>query len=250
MASPVSHDYSSATPDAPDTIEYLPICRMAVVACVLGCLSVFALLGRFFWIVPITSLVLSILAQLQMKRAPEPMAGRRAVILGVFAALFFGGWAVSNFYFWRNWLGSEAEKNLLAWSELMAEERFEDAFQLTLPKLRRGELPLSPPNHSGQGGANPHNAFPLEDFLNRDSTKLIRRAGPNAKWRIEKLLSIESYGKSEMISLRVVLQWTEQGQAESAPLFVVMERDRDHAFLGEAFWRVEKVEKYAQGHRN
>lgn len=223
--------------DAPDTIEYRPVSRLAIVACALGAASALGLSSSLFWFVPWLAVAIAVGALWQIQRSPDPMLGRRAAAIGIALAVFFGGWAYSEAFLWRSYLQREAKQNALVWFDLMLNDKIEPAFRLTQSPDQRATPTIADPSDP-----NPHRVNRYENFLKMESVQSIIDLHGKGKPRFERFVAFEKFGKSDMISLRIQLLSTNHGLIESTPYFVVMERTVNER-MREAQWRVEKVER-------
>jgi hypothetical protein len=116
---------------------YRSISGWAVAGLVIGLLSPLALVDPLLWALPIAAGIVCVRAFSRIKQNAPAMIGRKAALAGLWLAVFslsaaYGDWL---YYRWR--MRDEARQAALFWFELLAQNRPELAFQLTLPPQQR-----------------------------------------------------------------------------------------------------------------
>ena len=76
----------------------MPVTNLwSVVTLALGALGFLALLRPVFWIVPLMAIVIGLVSLRSLATHPEQI-GRRAVLVGLAVAVFFGAWASTRYF--------------------------------------------------------------------------------------------------------------------------------------------------------
>jgi hypothetical protein len=119
---------------------YRSVSGWAVVGLLIGLLSPLALADPMLWAVPIVAGVVCVLAFRQIKQKAPDMIGRKAALVGLWLAVFSLTAAYSDWLYFRLRIRDEARQAALYWFELLAKNRPEFAFQLTLVPQQRHAL--------------------------------------------------------------------------------------------------------------
>jgi hypothetical protein len=129
-----------AEPTDAQLAQYHSISRWAVAGLALGALGPFALVARAFWAVPILGIVACLWALWQIRQNAPALIGRKAALLGLWLSALWLSAAAADLYCYRWRISGEARQAALFWFQLLAENRPELAFQLTLPYQQRKPL--------------------------------------------------------------------------------------------------------------
>ncbi|MGA2061509.1 MAG: hypothetical protein ABSG67_13585 [Thermoguttaceae bacterium] len=117
--------------------EYRSISGWAVAGLIMGLLSPLALADPLLWAAPIAAGMVCIRAFGQIKQNAPAMIGRKAALVGLWLAVFSLTAAYSDWVYFRWRIRDEARQAALFWFDLLAKDRPELAFQLTVvPRLR------------------------------------------------------------------------------------------------------------------
>jgi hypothetical protein len=117
--------------------EYRTISGWAVAGLIAGLLSPLALADPTLWAVPIIAAMVCFRAFVQIKQNAPAMIGRKAALVGLWLAVFSLTAAYSDWVYFRWRMQNEARQAALFWFELLAKDRPELAFQLTvMPRIR------------------------------------------------------------------------------------------------------------------
>lgn len=246
-AQPDSNSFARNSADDAEIIEYLPVNRCAVAACVLGCASALALTGKPFWAVPAIAVPLAFLALWQLSRSVDPMLGRKAAIAGLVLAVLFGSWAVATDRSRQQWIEKTAAEKTLRWFEIAAAGNWQEAHRLTLSHERRRNPDSDPldniPGHSALRNE-AKNVSAYDTFLKQDVIQELQAAGPTLRARVIKTFGSVVSGASELVSQDVLAEWSQDGQTKTLPLLVVMQRNFDEQ-TKTGYWFVQKLEKHS-----
>ena len=89
------------------------------------------------WAVPIVAGMVCMRAFVQIKQKAPAMIGRKAALAGLWLAVFSFSAAYSDWAYFRWRIRDEARQTALFWFDLLAKDRPELAFQLTVPPQQR-----------------------------------------------------------------------------------------------------------------
>ncbi|MBN1588407.1 MAG: DUF4190 domain-containing protein [Pirellulales bacterium] len=112
--------------------EYHAVSGLAVASLVFGLLSVAALIDPLAWLLPLTGILLALLAFWRLAQRRPELVGRKAAVIGLLLSLFFGGIATGHWAVYRWMLAYEARQVDMAWFDYFAEGQPQLAHQLTL----------------------------------------------------------------------------------------------------------------------
>jgi hypothetical protein len=120
--------------------EYKSLSGWAVGGLIFGLLSPAALVDPLLWAVPIAGITISCWALWQIKQNAPELLGRKAALAGAWFSVFFLAAGCSDWFYYRWRIENEARQVALFWFELLAKNRPEMAFQLTLSTQHRQPL--------------------------------------------------------------------------------------------------------------
>ena len=113
--------------DAGPAADYRPVSAAAVVAALVGLVSVLALVSPVLWVLPLVGVAVSIVALADVGRPGAPKAGRLAALAGLGLSLGFGAQAVAAAAA-TEWLArGRVEAATRFWLESIAAGRLDDA---------------------------------------------------------------------------------------------------------------------------
>lgn len=146
----VADDFSSADPlsdEQAEVLQYRSISSLAVVALLLGALSILALTAPLLLVVPLAACCVAFAAVAAIARAPERLAGTRLAYAGLFLAIAFGVAAVVRIELRTRLLENQAAEAVEDWVDLIATSQWEAA----IARLSgRGKEKLHPPTTPGE----------------------------------------------------------------------------------------------------
>ncbi|PHR95174.1 MAG: hypothetical protein COA78_30695 [Blastopirellula sp.] len=165
---PASQPYAAGNQEL---AEYREPSRLAIGGMVLGLLSVLALFGPAFWIIPMSAVAISAFAWRSIN-SHDHLSGKTLAIAGLILGPLFGGIAFTSNYVQRQTLQSNAQALAEGWIKLMAEGKIYEGHQLTLMPGERQPLEADldffyQENESIQE--------PIENFESRPSTQWFRK---------------------------------------------------------------------------
>jgi hypothetical protein len=120
--------------------EYRPVSGWAVGALIMGLLSPLALADPLLWALPVIAGMVCVRAFVHLRQKAPAMLGRTAALAGLWLAVFSLTAAYSDWVYLRWRIRGEARQAALFWFDLLAKDRPEFAFQLTLMPQRRHDL--------------------------------------------------------------------------------------------------------------
>ncbi len=128
--------FSSREADA-ELAQYRPLCALAVVAVLIGVLSVAAIFSPMFWFLPVAGIVLAAVSLRRIAASEPPLLGRGAALAGLGLSLAFAVAAPTDFLYYRWDLRQEARQYGQLFFHYLADDKPELAFQFyELPGYR------------------------------------------------------------------------------------------------------------------
>jgi hypothetical protein len=116
---------------------YRPISGWAITGLVLGLISLLALAGPVLWILPLAAGAVCLRALIHVWRNAPAMMGRKAALAGLWLAGFSFSAAYGDWLYFRRLMRIEARRTAAYWFDLLARNRPELAYQLTLSPQHR-----------------------------------------------------------------------------------------------------------------
>lgn len=130
-----------------EVLQYRSISTLAVVALLLGLLSIAAFAAPLLLIVPLAACCVAFAALVAIGRSADRLAGRRLAYAGLFLAIACGVGAVVRIEFRTRLLQDQASEAVEAWVDLLADRQWEAA----VARLSgRGKGTLHPPTSPGE----------------------------------------------------------------------------------------------------
>ena len=221
---------------------YRSVSGWAIVTLIVGLISPLALVDPLLWAVPLVTGVLCLLALRQIKKNAPGMIGRKAAMVGLWLAALSLAAACSDWLYCRSCIKREARQAAMFWFDLLAKDRPELAFQLTLVPARRHALDERIWDYYVDEGRD-RRYTALKNYVapgkDENSPSLVRTLlalGQSAEVHYLGTLDL-SYVDSMYIADQLYgVTYTESGQRKT---FLVMVRMARHAVGGDhAEWRV------------
>ncbi len=126
-----------SSPEQPEELkEYRRLSLFAVLALVLGLLSVAALVHPLLWVFPMAAVGFAALALWQFRQSSE-LAGKGLAVIGLAIALLFGSCSISWSWARQITLSQQAQAHVEYWFGLLGERRLLQAHQLTKAPYER-----------------------------------------------------------------------------------------------------------------
>ena len=138
--SPDIHRLRLAEQHDSEIAEFRTLSGWAIAGLIMGLLSPLALLGPMLWVVPMAGLTINGWALWQIKKNAPALMGRKAALAGVWFSICFLVAGPSDWFYYRRLICAEARQVALLWFDLLAKNRPEMAFQLTLHIQNRRPL--------------------------------------------------------------------------------------------------------------
>jgi hypothetical protein len=137
---PDIHQLRLFDPSDAEFAEYRPVSGWAVAGLVGGLLSPLALADEVLWAIPVAAVIVCTLAFRQIKQHAPAMIGRKAAWAGIWLAVLSISAVTSDWIYYQWRVRDEARQVAMYWFELLAKNRPEFAFQLTIVPQDRHPL--------------------------------------------------------------------------------------------------------------
>jgi hypothetical protein len=208
--------------DVDQTVAYRTFSVLAIIALLFGLASPLCFVGGLLFGIPLIGIAVSALAIRRIDTSEGILAGRWAAVAGL--ALCIVSLASS---FSRNTVGahlraSQAEAFARDWLGLLAADRTEEAFRLTLEGAQpRPQVP--------EPGVPAPDKSPYQLFLERPVIRAIQAAGTGATIRLDETLSSRRLGSFHVIveqEYSVVPAPSGDAQATSVEIILTLQRAR------------------------
>ncbi|MCP3690905.1 MAG: DUF4190 domain-containing protein [Planctomycetaceae bacterium] len=123
---------------------YRAVSRSAVLALLLGVSSMLAPVYIVFWIFPLATITVAILALRGINRIESNLTGRGLAVTGLLLALLFGSMAPARHYMRKTAVNQQAEQFAMRWFTLLQKGSIYTAHQLLMDPKRRLSTSLIP----------------------------------------------------------------------------------------------------------
>ncbi|MHB0956505.1 MAG: hypothetical protein ACYC0X_10135 [Pirellulaceae bacterium] len=224
-------------PEAVVLGEYRAPHRLAVLTLLLGLFSFLALLDLTLEIVPLLTLVLGVATLRSLAANPEKI-GRKAVLVGMALALFFGTWAPVHHVSREQWLVGLARNYTDAWLELVLQKRKFEAHQLHTGM--QGRVPQGESLDEFYA-KHPHGAE-LNKFFASEPLQTLATLPDNARIEFDRHTEHTTELYFDEIVLRYVAKYELEGEPRELPFRVFIKRTLNHE-TGDHLWQIEGVAK-------
>ncbi|GIX01360.1 MAG: hypothetical protein KatS3mg112_0297 [Thermogutta sp.] len=173
----------AAPPDTvvPEAAAYRPLSAAAVVACVLGLLSVSAFFGPALWVIALAGVIVSLWAWIRIHQFDPPLTGRLAALIGLGLSVFCLVGGPAQWMLQRYLLNQEAQKVAMLFFDYLLHDEPHKAHQLSRSAFDRAPLDEHlwekyPPDSSARKD--------LEAFLERKEVRAIILLGKDPRTKI------------------------------------------------------------------
>ncbi len=252
--------------DQQELVEYRPLNRPAVVACILGWLASAALIHPILCLLPLLGIMTALIALRQLSSAENKQSGRRLALIGLCLSVLFGSWTVAREASRELRLYGHARQFAEDWFARIRDGQFYEAHQLTLMEGERAAPGVSLKDHyaprdrpdpekmrgAGESGTHaepaaamlemmappPHDTF--EMYFGTSIGKRLRDMGSKAQYEFQENRQILVSGVNSLrVELVFVASEESDGRLKSFPIKITLERD---SYSGlNANWRVVEV---------
>lgn len=222
--------------------EYPQINRVAVVALILGVISVGAIFFSLLLLPAIAGALLAFAALWSIGRASRPQLGRQAALAALALCLTSAAWGVAWRAIRQQVLFAQASERADQWFEMVQAGRLGEAYQLHLSQANR----QTPGTDLGEFlKTNREAREDYQVFFHGDPLQRIVDEGPRGKTRLlglEKVLD-ESYAgqTKDDVTLRYAFDYQQDGQPRTVAFLVHMGRTRDKG-SHEVRWEVRSLQ--------
>lgn len=210
---------------------------LSIVTLILGLLSFVALFKPIFWLFPIVAISLGSVSLVTLKRMPK-MLGRKAAIIGLVLAIFFGSWAATRFFSRQQWLYARAKRNADIWLQMVQENKLQEAHQLHLRANERAPAGMSlddfysKEREASDDYRSVYDSAPMKQYL---------KVASRAKLRFE---GFYDYAPGRMFNdmvLRYVAEYEEDGDPQELVMNLTVRRYCDPR-TGECTWQIYLID--------
>jgi hypothetical protein len=127
-------------PTDADVAAYHSLSGWAVAGLIAGAISILALVDPWLWTIPIAAIYICCRALWKIHQNAPILLGRKLALAGLWLSVFSIAAASGDWFYYRQRVGDEARQTALFWFDLIARNRPEAAFQLTLVPQQRHAL--------------------------------------------------------------------------------------------------------------
>ncbi|MGB9687714.1 hypothetical protein [Thermogutta sp.] len=173
----------AAPPDTvvPEAAAYRPLSAAAVLACVLGVLSVSAFFGPALWVIALAGVIVSLWAWIRIHQFDPPLTGRTGALIGLGLSVFCLVGGPAQWMLQRYLLTQEAQKFAMLFFDYLLHDQPHKAHQLSRAAFDRAPLDEHlwekyPPDSSARKD--------LEAFLERKEVRAIILLGKDPRTKI------------------------------------------------------------------
>jgi hypothetical protein len=209
---------------------------LAVLTLVLGLLSFLALFHPSLVIVPLVTLTFGVSALWSLAANPEKL-GRKAVLIGMTLAMFFGAWAPVRNLVRQRYLDRIARTYADAWVELIRQKKKYEAHQLHVGKSQRPSQGESVEEYYRKL---PYAQIELERFFEKEPLGSLLALPENARIEFDRRTEFTMERTSDSIVLRYVAKFDDKGRQRELPFRVYMRRNLEPD-SGDYSWLVDGV---------
>lgn len=188
----------------PEAAAYRPLSGAAIVACVLGVVSLSAFLTPALWIVSLAGVLAALWAWFHIHQYEPPLSGRTSVLAGLLFSVFAAVGAPVQWSLQRYLLGREAEQFAMLFFNYLLQDQPHKAHQLSRTAFERAPLDdhlwdKYPPDSTARKD--------IEAFLERKEVRAVILLGKDPRTKVRRF-------STEKI-------WYEQGETKVAQSFAV-----------------------------
>jgi hypothetical protein len=176
MSTSAHRDSLPEHPD-PDLIDYRPVSGWGLAALLIGVASVAALVHPLLWCVPLSGVVVSLIALRRIERSQVKVLGRKAALIGLALSVIYGVAAPVRLKSREHWLSMRAERLADEFLEDLRTQQVDRAFALMLRSVEK--MPTHRPKAAGDT-AEPEPQNPLQLFLSEQPVATLSSLGAQA----------------------------------------------------------------------
>lgn len=248
--------------EQPELAEYRPVNRFAFFAFIVGWLSALALAHLVFCVLPLTGVVVSLMALRQLNNSELKQSGRQLAILGLGLSLLFGSWAISRESSRELRMYEQSQRFAEEWFELLRNGKLQEAHQLTLPEETRAAAGVALADHyaqhshdkdsaatsSSKGSSDPanmmemmsHPHFEFDSFFAQPLVKKLRDLGSTAHYKFrERVQFVDTAAATSEMELLFDVTDEREGSKQTFPIRIALARTYRPGVAAD--WRVVRV---------
>ena len=222
-----------------DGLGYSAVSRSAVLALLLGISSVLAPVYIFFWVFPLATIAVAILALRGINRADANLTGRGLAVVGLLLALLFGSMAPARHYRRKAIVNQQAEQFAMRWFALLQKGSIYTAHQLLMDPKRR--LPSSLiPFEEYQNDVKLKDF--LEQFLGEEPIKTMVAQKDQATYTLVSHVAQSRHLKVITIKQLYQVQFQQDGSTRTIPLKLSISCQYDKSSR-QSYWTISDIEE-------
>ena len=218
------------------TANATPVRVSGFLALALGLASFVAVFGESLIIVPVVAVALALLA-IRPYREERPV-GVIAGYIGIFCAMLFGCWGVSERYFKTRMMSQQATRFASDWLQLVGQGDLELAVELQVhPSRRQPEsMPLADYYQRGESAI-----AVMKQFKEQDLIPQLIELGTKPKWELSRPPKVYTqFGRDMTLTV-----WKDTTGVFTRPVKVVLEYLQG-ASSDKAQWKIELVSEFIE----
>lgn len=218
------------------TVNATPVRVSGFLALAFGLASFVAVFGESLIIVPVVAVALALLA-IRPYKGDRPV-GLIAGYIGIFCAMLFGCWGISERHFKTKLMSEQAARFASDWLQLVGQGDFELAVELQVnPSRRQPEsMPLADYYSRGESAIAMMKQFKEQELI----PKLIE-LGTKPKWELSRPPTVYTqFGRELTLTV-----WKDTTGSFTRPVKVVMEY-LPGASSDKAEWKIELVSEFIE----
>jgi hypothetical protein len=226
------------TTDEADVVSYRAVSKVAVVSALIGAFSFLALMHPILVLLPLTAVVLAVVALRAIRVSTAGLTGRALAVVGLaLGALFLSAAATRTVS--RDWIMTRRGRQFAAdWLQLVAADEREKAYEMTLTPERR-QLPGADLRKFYSDDAERFEQ--LQQFFDDSPLEVIVEHGRDGQFRLREILDsghASDYG--DYVSAMFSFDYSDGQRRVSQPVHIVVRRLL-HRRTGRGQWFVEHV---------
>jgi hypothetical protein len=221
-----------------EVAQYRPLCALAVVAMLVGLLSVLAIFAPMFWFLPVLGIVLSAVSLRRIAASEPPLVGRGAALAGLGLSLAFAVAAPTDLLYYRWNLRQEARQFGILFFDYLAEGKPELACQLFESPAARQPLDDKVWNAYAEGS---DGRTMLEGIVGQRAIHALLLLRTGARVRYYDTDAQSTANDRDCVVQSFAVTFDSKGEQQTFFVRLSMERSQMEG-QRRAFWRVKAAE--------
>lgn len=218
---------------------YCAVSRSAVLALLLGISSLLAPVYIFFWVFPLATITVAILALRGINRADSNLTGRGLAVTGLLLALLFGSMAPARHFRRKAIVNQQAEQFAMRWFALLQKGSTCKAHQLVMDPKQR--LPSSLiPFEEYQNDVKLKDV--LDQFLGGEPIKTLVAQKDQATYTLVSQVTQSSHLQVITIKQLYHVQFQQDGSPQTIPLELSINCQFDKSSQ-QSYWSISDIQE-------